>query len=432
MADEAAPRLLIVDQGEQYAKEYILRRLAALGYRMTLLQWNSAVWAEELFDRVIVSRLTNWGYLAETLRAEHDRAPFAGAFCYNEGALPAVDAITRLLGLPRLSRFDAESYRHKDRMRVAWEANGLPVPRYRVLYGPADARIVCTWQFPVVLKPAAIMGSRGVLRLDSYAELLEALPGALNTDMDIPFGGELWTLTEAFNIPAVALVEEYVSGPEYSAEGVVIDGHYHLIGVTEKVLTAEPFFDEVGHVFPAAGLGTDGMAEIQELLQRAHDALGMCNGLTHTEFRISTRGPVLIELNARIAGDFIPAILDEVTGLDVVSLAARVACGVRIPPEDGLDNRSWSSAAAVTFLQCPPEAYGRHLTKASRPALPEGCEEVSSAWYVEPDGVLPSPWAAGTARIGHVVFRAPDPRTAREVLHILRAGVDLLYAERAP
>lgn len=423
-------RLLLVDQGEQHAKEYIVHRLAKLGYRVTLLQWSSAVWSPELFERVLVARLTNWQFLADTLRAEHARDPFAGVLCYNEGALLAADDIARMLGLPRLSRFDAESFRHKDRMRVAWEANGLPVPRYRVLYGPADARVLRTWRFPVVLKPTAVMGSKGVLRLDSYDDVLRELPAVLRTDMEIPLGGELWTLSEAFNLPSVALAEEYVAGPEYSAEGVVVGGSYQLIGLTEKVLTAEPYFDEVGHVFPTDAVGPARLASLTELLQRAHTALGMANAITHTEFRMPGGRPVLIELNARIAGGYIPALVDEVTGLDTVDLAARSACGSLALPATGLSGAAERPrAAAVAFLTCPAPAYRKRLVKAARPPLPPGCEELSASWYVAPGEVIPAPCGSGATRLGHVIFRAPEPAVAREALAAVRAGLDVAYAE---
>lgn len=423
-------RLLVVDQGEFHSKEYIPRHLIELGHRITLVQWNSAVWGRELFERVIVSRLTNWPYLAKTLYAEHAREPFHGVVCYNEGALLAADDIARLLKLPRVSRYNAESFRHKDRMRVAWEAADIPVPRYRILHGIADARVLSTWQFPVVLKPAAMMGSKGVIRVEDMEEILRVLPTVLATDLEIPLGGELWTLSEAFNLPAVALAEEYVSGTEYSAEGVVVGGTYCLLGVTRKILAEEPYFDELGHVFPAAGLPDWAVADLEELLPRAHAALGLQNAVTHAEFRINKHGVVMMELNARIAGDHIPLLVDNVLGTDTVELMARCACGTLSPEEmAGRPHGRGEErhAAAIAFLAAPHESYGQRLVKLRVPNLPDSCETLYSNNYLDSGEIIPVPTGSGTTRLGHVIFFAPDSDTALNVVRWLQREIEVQY-----
>lgn len=426
---DTRPRLLLVDQGEQHAKEYLVRRLNKLGYRLTLLQWNSVVWSPELFDDIHVAGLTNWKYVAETVYAEHRRDPFSGVLCYNEGAVLAANDVARLLSLPPISRFDAESFRHKDRMRVAWEALGVPVPKYRVLYGPVDARILRTWDYPIVLKPTAAMGSKGVLRVDSYEELTRVLPSVLATDLEFDLGGQLWTMSEAFNLPPFAIAEQYVPGPEFSAEGVVVDGTYHLIGVVEKVLTQEPWFDEVGHIFPSE-IPTPGQAaELRSLLQRAHDALGMANAITHTEFRMPDGDVVLMELNARIAGGQIPELVEKVTHLDIADLAARTACGTAsvadIPVHVGESTRP----VAVAFLPGDQTAYGKQFVAGVLPSLPAGCVEISTEWYLAPGDVIPRPMASGTTRLGHIVFQAPTREMAWDGIAALRAGVGVDFTD---
>ena len=427
--DGPSRRLLLVDQGEEHAKKPIARRLAHLGYRLTLVQWNSAVWERELFERVFVSRLTNWSYLAGILGQEHGKDPFAGVVCYNEGALTVADEIARLLGLPRLSRFDAESFRHKDRMRVAWEAASVPGPRFRVIHGQADVRVLSTWRFPVVLKPAAMMGSKGVIRVDTPEEAYRALPGVLAADIDIPLGGELWTLSEAFNLPAVALAEEYVPGPEYSAEGVVIGGQYQLLGLTCKILTEEPYFDEVGHVFPAPALPEGLEGQVAGVLGRAHTALGMLNAVTHCEFRVASGRIVLMELNARLAGDYIPMLVDEVLGTDMTDLMARCAASLLTTGEvAGYASGAAGHVAAIAFLTGPPAAYGQRLVKLRVPALPGGCAPLSSASYVASGEIVPFPVGSGTTRLGHVAFTAPGADEALEAVHLLRRETEAEHA----
>jgi hypothetical protein len=424
-------RLLLVDQGERHAKRHIVRRLARLGYRLTLLQWSAAVWDRELFDRVLVARYTHWAFLADVVRREHEREPFAGVLSYNEGAVPTANEIAGLLDLPRVSDFAAESFRHKDRMRVAWEAVGLPVPRYRVLHGPADARVLQTWPFPLVLKPTALMGSMGVTKVDEPAAIPRLLRRALGTDLDIPLDGELWTLSEAFNIPALALAEQYVDGPEYSAEGYVVDGVYTLLGVTGKVVTAEPYFDEVGHLFPTADLPADQLDALTGTLQRAHAALGMRYGMTHTEFKRTGAGVVLMELNARMAGGCIPWLVDTVLGVDTVAIAAACAEGsvpaALRPDLVRPDRRGRPAAAAVAFLTSPAGGYGRRLVRIRVPAsTPDGAVQRCEC-YLQRGSVIPAPAGGGTSRLGHVLLTAPDAAAARRAVDWVRRESEVVH-----
>ena len=47
------------------------------------------------------------------------------------------------------------------------------------------------------------------------------------------------------------LVEEYVPGPEISAEGYVSNGVVTVVAITAKLLGPEPYFVETGHIVPA-------------------------------------------------------------------------------------------------------------------------------------------------------------------------------------
>jgi biotin carboxylase len=47
------------------------------------------------------------------------------------------------------------------------------------------------------------------------------------------------------------IVEEFVTGDEYSAEGIVVGGEPHVLALTRKETTDPPYFVELGHVQPA-------------------------------------------------------------------------------------------------------------------------------------------------------------------------------------
>jgi biotin carboxylase len=400
--------LLLVNQGDQTTKRFIARRLAAAGHRIALLHWKPEVWDRHLFDEVMAIRFADPTGVAETAVRAHQRDPFDGVLCYAEASVPVANEVARVLGLPVVSAHWGDAFRYKDRMRIAWEAAGLRVPRYRVIRRRTDYRALGTWRFPVVLKPVAMLGSRGVTKVDSYADLDHYGHLPFHADQDMSIGGERWSMSELFDIPEIALAEEYVSGPEFSAEGVVVDGDYRLVGITQKFTTEEPYFDEVAHLFPATALPGP-VDEIRGVLAAAHRALGMRNAVTHTEFRIDGAGACLMELNARLPGDHIIDLVQTTTGCDLVAAAVGCACGTLSPCDlPGPKPAGAPAYAATVYVTAPPETWGRRYQEVVLPELPPG-RLVAQHAYASAGSVLIAPHAWGTVRVACAVLAGDDP-----------------------
>src|SRR5204863_1276408 len=116
------------------------------------------------------------------------------------------------------------------------------------------------------------------------------------------------------------LVEEYVPTPEFSVETF----GRKVVGTTAKHLGPPPWFVECGHDFPA-DLGE--VATVEALALAAIEALGLGFGPAHTEVRLGPRGPVVIEVNARLAGGRIPTLVRLATGIDLVGATVDAVIG---------------------------------------------------------------------------------------------------------
>lgn len=90
--------------------------------------------------------------------------------------------------------------------------------------------------YPLICKPVRGVASKGVTRIDGPADIPRALEwGAEGAgDLDAPD----------------LLVEQFLSGDEYSVECVSEDGEHLAVGVTRKI-SEHDHFVEVGHVVPA-------------------------------------------------------------------------------------------------------------------------------------------------------------------------------------
>lgn len=431
--------ILLVNQGDRDSKRYIPRRLTAAGHRLDLLHWSPAPWDREQYGRVMAVRFADWAGLAAAAGRAHDADPFDGVLCYDEATVPIANDLARLLRLPPVAAHWGDAFRYKDRMRVAWEAAGLRVPRYRVLHRKTDLRPLATWRFPVVLKPAAMMGSRGVVKVDSFADLGRCWHLPFDADEDMRIGDELWSMAELFDIPPAALAEEFIDGPEFSAEGIVVEGAYHLVGITAKTSGGAPYFDEIGHAFPAASLPAHAERPLGPVLEAAHRALGLRNAVTHTEFRVDHEGICLIELSARLPGGHITELVELVTGIDLVAAAARVACGAlsveELPARElrarelaagelpGQPAGHTAPCAAVVHLTAPRHCLGARLSAVLVPD-PAPARLRATHLHAAAGDLIQAPRLSGATRLGSAVLTADDPAA-------LASGIARVRAETA-
>ena len=134
------------------------------------------------------------------------------------------------------------------------------------------------------------------------------------------------------------LIEAFVAGLEYSVE--LFNGC--SVGVTRKHLGPPPFFVEVGHDFPAPGPESLQLARYAE---RAAAALGHVGGPGHVEIKLGTPIPCIVEINPRLAGGMIPELVRRATGIDLITMSIKFACGMTCD-----FSRSCDSSAAIRFL----------------------------------------------------------------------------------
>lgn len=313
-----------------------------------------------------------------------------GAFTYDEGLVTATAHIADRLGVPGLTADGAERCRNKHRTRQALTAAGLPQPRFAVARTAEDAaEAAAAIGYPVVLKPRGMGASIGVVKAGGPQELPAAFGVAERASRGgpIPYEGGV-------------LVEELIDGPEISIDGAVVAGEHVPFCIARKRLGLPPYFEEVGHrVDGADPLLAD--ADLREVLREAHRALGVRYGMTHTEVRLSPRGPVVIEVNARLGGDLIPYLGKLATGVDPGRVAVEVALGggPALEPE--------RSACAGIDFRYPPEDCRVVEIAVPEPGSVAGL--VAAHPMVAPGAAVRLPPRAHIGRYAYVVCAADDP-----------------------
>ncbi|MEV6843675.1 ATP-grasp domain-containing protein [Actinoplanes sp. NPDC051411] len=313
-----------------------------------------------------------------------------------EMAQVATAEIAEALGRPGNPPDAVRRVRSKDECRAALAAAGFAQPRVAVCAGLADAeRFAAGVSGPWVVKPRDGMGSRGVTRADH----LDDLPGAVAVlPAGVPF-----------------LIEEYVTGPEYSVEGVFLDQKPVVLAVTAKEKAPPPYFVEVGHILPAE-LPDAERDRFTAAVTGALTVLGLRYGVFHVELWNTPDGVVLGEVHVRNAGAAIHRMLEyAIDGLELFGVVYDDALG-RPPRYPGPPVR----AAATRFLTSSEPGVLRAI---------EGWAEVAAhpavlhAELAARPGTVVGPLRDADGRLGAIMVGAPTAARARVLAHTLAGSV---------
>jgi biotin carboxylase len=328
-------------------------------------------------------------------------APLAGLVTSSEYFVAVTARAATRLGLPGADPGAVERCRDKRRQRAALAGSGVAVPAFAWAATPEEAAEAATAiGFPVVVKPADGTGSRGVRLCCDPAEVSShsaALLAQRHDERGRP------------TIPAV-LVEEYVPCPEVSVETFGTQ----VVGITAKYLGHLPSFVELGHDFPAGPLGVE---RISTVAVAAVEALGLGFGPAHTEIRLGSGRPVVIEVNPRLAGGRIPTLVRLATGIDLVGATVDAAVGADRPlPDPGPGH------ASIRFLVPPRAGRVRRTAGVAAAAAIDGVVDVAIT-------ARPGQRVGGTGsfldRVGHVIAAAPTSFGARAAAETSLALLEL-------
>ncbi|MBG0857214.1 ATP-grasp domain-containing protein [Streptomyces spinoverrucosus] len=331
---------------------------------------------------------------------------FDGVLTSCDYYLPTAARIAGRLGLPGPGPEAVENACRKDATRRILADAQLPQPRFAVHEEWTDlARAAREIGYPLVVKPVDLCAGMYVRRVDDEAELAAAYRAL--ADFPVNARGQR-------RAPAV-LLEELLDGPEVSVETVSHGGAVHVVGVTDKSIGGAPAFIETGHMFPAALSAADTEAAEQTALG-ALKALGLTDGVVaHTEVKLTSAGPRVVEVNPRPAGNRITELVRHVTGIDLAAAFVDVALG-RTPDLRRTDTGLRS--AAIGFLV--PHTVGT-LETLDGTGLHDtpGVLEVQLA---EPGRAVK---AAGSNNeyLGHVMAGDADGPGARDRVEALLAGL---------
>lgn len=275
----------------------------------------------------------HWGYrlgvdfnrpAAAIQRIVDDAAqrPVSAVLAVDDSGVVLAAAAAQRLGLPHNDPDAARAARDKFAMRTLMAAAGVPCPVFRrFAFDDDPAAVARQVDYPCVVKPLNLNGSRGVMRADSPAEFISAVARLARILAQEPPGAARTHY----------LVEDFIPGREVALEGLLDQGKLTVLALFDKPDPLDgPFFEETIYVTPSR-LPAAVQAAIADCAGRAAHALGLRMGPVHAELRVNDQGPWMLEVAGRSIGGLCGQTLRFDADQSLEELILRQACGLPIP-----------------------------------------------------------------------------------------------------
>ena len=302
-------------------------------------------------------------------------------------------------------------------------------------------------EYPCVVKPLTLSGSRGVIRANTDVEFVRAvarLDHILRSEFSQSHSSALessrtrersdrslttsaTTLIRAPVLPATArqfLVEDFVAGPEVALEGLLTRGTLRVLALFDKPDPLDgPFFEETIYVTPSR-LPVSVQADIARCASHACQAMGLSEGPVHAELRINADGPWIIEINPRSIGGLCSRVLRFGTGLSLEELIIRHA----LDGDDAPPTRE-NQPAGVMMIPTPRAGVLTEVRGLDEAQSVEGIEQLTISAHLGQE-LIPLP--EGALYLGFLFARAATPEAVELALRASHARLDFLIQPTEP
>lgn len=303
----AKPRLMIVGAGPFQIE---LLQAAKVLAETIVLDGNAAAPGLALADEPHVIDIRDREKVVQLARGARLDGVITSA---SDAAVPAVSAVADALGLVGLPAEVAERCRDKLSCFEAVHAAGLPVPMTRAVADLAEAQRVIDELsgFPVIIKPRSGGGGRGVSLVRSAAELADAFARAR-----AGYSG-----AQARDV----LVQERIGGTSLGVEALFVAGQLAQLFALDDQFGGD-YVSPIGHSLPP-DIDVSTLATVRATVEAFGRALGLTTGAVNLDLRIERGRAVLIEINPRLGGNSITALLSLAYGVDLARAAVLCALG---------------------------------------------------------------------------------------------------------
>jgi len=318
----ASPAAVVVDpysSGKYLLQELEQRGVAIIAVRSSRL----------LGTQFLKSHEANKRYFAELLEFEDldglaelttvvAALPYTvlGVFAGSEPGVELANRLSHALDMPTTNPLELiEARKDKAEMQEALRANGLPAAEQ---FKSGDVDKLVAWarsrnQWPLVAKPVGGAGSDSIFFCKN------------ETDVKIAHEQIIGQINPTGVMNNHLALQEFLSGDEYIIDTVSHGGKHICVAIwvynKVKGLPWNPhaIMPEQNMLLAPSGEKQD---QLVDYVFKVLDAVGLKYGPCHTEVMFTERGPILVEVNARLHGLQGPRVIELCTGVSKATYAA--------------------------------------------------------------------------------------------------------------
>lgn len=373
----------------------LIKRGLELGYNIIICTANADL-------RIVPAYILSTVHLAVQLETTNETAIFTFVMRLRElisinAVIPGFEYFVTIaakmnyyLDLPAMDISHFMQVRQKDLMRACLQQNDIAIPKFQPINSIDDLNnAMVAIGFPAVIKPVDAAGSVYVKKVSNHKEALEAATRILTNN----------TMLWGHHLTKSALYEEFIDGKEYSIEGVVINKKISYFSHTEKFVSDQLEFVEIGHIVNVP-VDCDLKEKSQKYIEKIIYALGINNCPFHAEFRMNVNNePVLMEIAARLAGDKIADLINLSSSVNYFDYVYASYFGEDLP----VANES-KYCAGIRFFYRPNIDRFTMINKLDQLNTHQIYESI---FYYKPNEYIPA-FPKPLRRLGHVIMKNQD------------------------
>jgi formate-dependent phosphoribosylglycinamide formyltransferase (GAR transformylase) len=324
--------------------------------------------------------------------------------CASDVATSTAGFVADQLGLPGAGSSVAESMSSKARFRASQREHGLNCPNFLIGQRLQDIEEqIHTLSPPLMFKPVASSGSRGVSRVDEIGHNLCSAA---------------FSFASGYSRSKAVCVEEFIEGIEVGGDGFLVDGQL-FAAITHK---HKQSFVPTGHSLPTNICAADQERVLAELVRNCR-SVDYAAGVLNFDVIVSDGRATVLEMSPRLGGNGIPMIIERGTGVDLIAAAIRFALGEEVELSERLkvvrSCGSWVFGSSHGGL-----LEGIATGEEVKSAVPEVFEYVT---HYHIGDRIPE-FAHSANSLGYVLFDCPPQLNYHRIVDRLKRAVQLKVA----
>jgi biotin carboxylase len=393
------PRVLLLATTTGYQTRAFGEAAARLGVELVFATDRCHIIEDPWRDQAIPIRFYDEAAAVSAILSALSQRPADGILVVGDRPTVIGARVGEALGFAGHPPHAAEVARSKRLTREHLLGAGLPTPWF--LTTPLDEDPVDlskTIRYPAIIKPLALSGSRGVIRVND--------PGSFVTAF-----GRLRTLLQSRDVRGErselhdrVLVEGFIPGREYAVEGLLHHHRLQLLALFDKPDPLDgPFFEETIYITPSTA-DPHQQTAIVEMVAAASRALGLEHGPIHAECRVNDDGVFVLEVAARPIGGLCARALrfERDIPISLEELLLRHALG---ESPEGWQREA--CASGVMMIPIPRRGILRGVEGVARARAVPGIDDIRITAKTD-QLLLPLP--EGASYLGFIFARGDHPR----------------------